>query len=232
MIVLEAISISEIIMVNKNINSGSISTEGGNIHIGDNITYVINDLSILLNDYQKQLKNIEQLLNEFKPKTALSLLEDIEKRINDSQLKNDNITSKILFLKASCKSELREYSTTANEFVQAYLLNKTDQKLKEKACVEYLNLGDEEKSLELTEEILAVDGNNLNAWYVKLLISKDLEKSFFEVPKIVSENYDFQLNIMHWIVKNSKSKFIEDMEKLGLEVNIDFEKYNKTNFSE
>lgn len=219
-------------MTNKNFNEGQIDTGGGSLHIGDNVTYIIDGLSIVLNEYKEQLKNIEQLINEFKPKTALQLLGEIEPRINDSAVNDNKISSKILFLKAICKSELIDYSakTTANEFVKAYLLNKTDKKLKEKACVEYLNLDNPEKSLELVKEIIAIDENNLNAWFVKILTAKSIDETIKEIPSVVLEDYNFQLNLIYWIVKNSRRNFVEDLEKLDLKLNIDLKKYKKLTF--
>ncbi|GAB5472404.1 MAG: hypothetical protein Mars2KO_05030 [Maribacter sp.] len=214
-------------MTNKNFNQGQINTGGGNLQIGDNVTYFIDGLAIVLNEYKEQLKAIEQLINGFKPRTALKLLEEIESRINEGAINDNKISSKIQFLKASCKSELVDYSikVTANEFVQSYLLNKEDRKLKEKACIEYLNLDKEEESIQLIEEIISIDANNLNAWFAKLLISKDFEKTLLELPQLVSEDYNFQLNLIYWIVKNSRLNFIEDLEKYGLTLNIDLKKY-------
>ena len=151
-------------MTNKNINQGEITTESGDVHIGDKITNLIDGLSLVLHEYKQQLKSIEQLINDFKPRTALKLLEEIELRITENGINDNLIQSKILFLKATCKSELFDYpiQVTANEFIQSYLLAKDDKRLKEKACVEYLNLDDEKKSLELVDEILRIDEYNLN----------------------------------------------------------------------
>ena len=219
-------------MTNKNFNQGQINTRGGNLQIGDNINYFIDGLSIVLNEYKEQLKAIEQLINEFKPRTALKLLEEIESRINESAVRDNKILSKILFLKATCKSELVDYSikVTANEFVQSYLLNKEDKKLKEKACIEYLNLNKEDKSIVLIEEIISADDDNFNAWFAKILISKNLEQTLSEVPKEVLEDYNFQLNLIYWVIKNKPLNFIEDIEKYGLKLNLDFKKYKTLTF--
>ena len=106
-------------MTNKNINQGEITTESGDVHIGDKITNLIDGLSLVLHEYKQQLKSIEQLINDFKPRTALKLLEEIELRITENGINDNLIQSKILFLKATCKSELFDYpiQVTANEFI-------------------------------------------------------------------------------------------------------------------
>ncbi|MBC74230.1 MAG: hypothetical protein CMH47_18575 [Muricauda sp.] len=219
-------------MTNKNINQGEITTESGDVHIGDKITNLIDGLSLVLHEYKQQLKSIEQLINDFKPRTALKLLEEIELRITENGINDNLIQSKILFLKATCKSELFDYpiQVTANEFIQSYLLAKDDKRLKEKACVEYLNLDDEKKSLELVDEILRIDEYNLNAWYVKIITSQNLKSAIREVPKVIFENYDFKLNIAYWVLGVAKREFAEEWERLGLKVSVDVEKYKKLTF--
>src|SRR5690606_19828319 len=141
-------------MENKNINYGALNSNGGLIHIGDsNITLQIKGLSILLNDLIVQLETIENLIHQYKPKTALNLLEDLESRIRNNKILDNTTYSKIVFLKSSCKRELREYSveSTAKDFIHSYKLNKDDSKLKETACIEYLNLNEIDKSLRLAD---------------------------------------------------------------------------------
>ena len=88
--------------MNSNIVNASINA-GGNAIVGNENTIIqnfINGLDILLNEYKEQLTNISNLINEFKPKTALSLLEELENRIKDKEiLQKELLTSKILYLK-------------------------------------------------------------------------------------------------------------------------------------
>ncbi len=75
-------------MMNSNIVNASINA-GGNAIVGNENTIIqnfINGLDILLNEYKEQLTNISNLINEFKPKTALSLLEELENRIKDKEI--------------------------------------------------------------------------------------------------------------------------------------------------
>ena len=95
----------------KNLNTGTIHANSANIGDTYNVTNVIEGLAFLLSDYQAQIKNINRLIFEFKPITALDLLIDLEKRITETNIPNDNkISSKILFLKALCKRELENFS--------------------------------------------------------------------------------------------------------------------------
>ena len=220
-------------MVNKNVNLGEVNSEGGNVQIGDNyITYQIEGLSELLNEYKDQLEIIEKLIHEFKPRTALGLLEELEGRIKEKDVKDNNIFSKLLFLKASCKRELNDFTVdiTAKEFIQSYRLNEDDEKLKAIACIEYVNLNEDEKAVSLANEILKTDEYNLTAWYAKLLCSNDLKESLKKVPENVRKNYGFQHTLIYYIIKTHALNYIEELYDYGFSINIDLEKYKKLTF--
>lgn len=219
--------------VNKNFNLGEISA-GRDVHIGDNyITKFIDGLSILLTDYKQQLNKFNELILSFKPKTALDLLEDLESRINQSEIETDNkIKSKLLYLKALCKSDLAEYSKedSGKDFVQAYLLNNQDKTLKARACVEYLNLQDNTKAIKLADEIIQTDEYNISAWFVRVLTSDNIKNYLDSVPKIVFNNYGFQHSIIYQIIRIENLEFFENLKEYGFELNIDFEKYKEVTF--
>ncbi|HHC78382.1 MAG TPA: hypothetical protein ENK46_00760 [Flavobacteriia bacterium] len=219
-------------MIGKNINEGSIDTGGGDLQLGDNVTYYIDGLTTLLQEYKEQLKNIEGLINLFKPRTALQLLEELENRIKDISFNNDIISSKILFLKALCKRELIDFSvsSTAEEFIKAYQLNKKDEKIKARACIEYLNVGDKKKSLNLADELLEKDEFDKNAWYVKFFCSEDFVRTLASIPENVLRGYNFQHNIIYFLVQRNKLEYLEGLAELGLELNIEINKYQTLTF--
>ncbi|WP_281635617.1 PIN domain-containing protein [Flavobacterium marginilacus] len=217
----------------NNVNLGSINSDGGGVHIGNNITNVFEGLSHLLIEYKQQLEEINNLILSFKPKTALDLLNALDDRIKNGQAENDNkINSKLLYLKALCKSDLTEYSKedSAKDFVQAYLLNNQDETLKERACVEYINLKDNSKAIKLSEEIIQIDEYNISAWFVKVLISDDIKNYLKSVPKIVFDNYGFQHSVIYQIIRIEKLDFFENLKDYGFELKIDYEKYKEVTF--
>ena len=218
----------------NNVNLGNINSNGGGVHIGNNITNVFEGLSLLLSEYKQQLEEINNLIFFFKPKTALDLLIGLEERIKNGDAEIDNkIKSKLLYLKALCKSDLIEYSNedSGKDFVQAYLLNDKDEILKERACVEYLNLKDSVKAIKLSDEIIQIDEYNISAWFVKVLTSDDIKNYLKSVPKIVFDNYGFQQSIIYQIVRIENLNFFENLKEYGFELNIDFEKYNEVTFN-
>jgi hypothetical protein len=217
----------------KNVISGEVHTDGGEVKIGDTIIhYHIDGLQKLLSSYKAHLITIEKLLDGFKLKSALDSLKKLEESISESQIKNGEISSKILYLKASCKRELNPLFTkeTAKDFIRAYKINPSDEKLKEKACIEYLNIDEKEKSLKLAEEIYEKDEFNITYWYVQIFCAEDMESTISEIPKVVFNDFRFQHTLIYHIVRNEKSNYENELNKYGLEITIEVEKYSKLNF--
>ena len=221
-----------IIMETKNLNTGTI--HANNVEIGDQyVTNVFEGLSFLLSDYQAQIKNINNLILEFKPKTALHLLIDLEKRINESNIsKNNKIESKILFLKALCKRELENFTKedSAQDFIKAYNFNKEDETIKHRACVEYLNIGDAKKAINLADDILISDEYNGTAWIVKTFASNVIKQFIKTVPPIVLKDYKYQHSIIYHIISTQKIRFFGDLKNYGLHLTFDFDRYKILNF--
>lgn len=218
----------------NNTNFGSIESGGGSVQLGDTyITNVINGLNYLLSDFKEQLKNIEELINSFKPNTALGLLNSLEKRVVEIELNDKNIIlSKILFLKGLCKRELDEYKKedSAQDFIKASNLNLNENNFRDRACVEYLNLNDKKKALSKAEEIIQIDEYNISAWYVKAILSTDIKSFLKIIPKFVFEDYNFQLSIISHIISTQSLNFLEELSKYDLVLDIDFEKYKEVTF--
>jgi len=209
---------------------GSVNTNGGPFINGNEniIVNVIDGLSVLLSDYHGQLTSINSLINDFKPKTALELLEDLEKRVTLSAVpKEKKIESKILFLKALCKRELSVYTKeeSAKDFIKAYRLNSDDTQLKIRACIEFLNIDDSTNAEKLADQILEYDDYNVTAWFVKSIISDNLKLFLKDVPKAVLNDYNFQHSLIYQIIGKHKIKSFSELAEYSLELRFDFEKY-------
>lgn len=219
----------------KNIISGSIDTGGGDSINGDNNTIIkiFDGLSFLLAEYKEQLNEINGLILSFKPKTALNLLVRLESRINESNTENDNkIKSRILFLKSLCKKELPEFTKeeSANGFIKAYSLNKEDETIRNRACVEYINIGDSPKAFDLANIILNIDEYNVTAWYVKTVISDNIKDFIKTVPKIILNDYNYQHSVIYQIINKEKLNYLEDLKDYGLQLIFDYDKYKVVDY--
>ncbi len=216
----------------KNINTGNIQAD--NVDIGDKyITNIFDGLSFILSDYQEQIKMINNFILEFKPKSALNLLIDLERRIKESNVpKNHKIESKILFLKAVCKRELEGFTKedSALDFVRAYNLNKEDEKIKYRACIEYLNIADFAKAINLADDILISDEYNGTAWIVKTFTSDNIKQFIKTVPPIVLMDYKYQHSIIYHIISTNKIRYLGELRDYKLYLTFDFDRYKILNF--
>tara|TARA_R110002167_G_scaffold21385_1_gene77783 strand:+ start:722 stop:4120 length:3399 start_codon:yes stop_codon:yes gene_type:complete len=212
----------------KNFNQGTIDTNGGNVHIGD----IIEGLSTLLLEYKEQIKTIKSLLFTFQPRTALKLINELEERVNEADIEDNKISSKILYLKALCKSDLVDFSAdiAAKDFIQAFNLSENDKEIRNRACVEYLNIDDAKKAIKLADIILDKDELNHNAWFVKILTSGDIKGFLKNVPKVVLENYFFKHSLIYQILRTTQLNFIEELNDYGLELNIEFDRYKELTY--
>lgn len=217
----------------NNANFGQIDSQGGPIHIGNQVNNIFIGLGDLLSEYKGQLKTIESLLGQFKVKTAFDILLDLEKRVHENEHPHKNkILSKICYLKGTCKRELPDLTpdVAAMDFITAYQLCNTDPEIRERACVEYLNLEEKDKAAAFAEEILKTEPYNLSAWYVKALTAADLKVFIPSIPAAVLSQYNFQLGLVQHIVVTGQLLFFEDLSDYGLSLKIDFSKYSKLTF--
>lgn len=216
----------------KNLNTGTI--HANNVGIGDQyVTNVFEGLSFLLSDYQAQIKNINKLILEFKPKTAFDLLVDLERRIKESNIpKNKIIESKILFLKALCKRELENFSKedSARDFIKAHNLNPEDDEIRNRACIEFLNIDDNAKAEEIADDILKFDNYSMIGWFVKSMTSSDLKTFLPTIPKVILNNYNFQHSTIYQIVTKNNLKSFSDLRDYGLQLTFDLDKYKVVSF--
>lgn len=210
---------------------------GENAIIGNGNTVIqnfISGLDILLNEYKDQLTYISNLLNEFKPKTALDLLQDIEYRIKDKEIAQKEILSgKILYLRGLCKSEVENFKKedSAKDFIKAYNINKNDNTFRDRACIEYLNLQENEKANSLAAEILKSDEFNVAAWYVKCILSEDLLTTLKLVPKNLRDSSDFTNSLVFRIIRMDEYNSFDDLKKYNIEYKVSLDEFKELTFA-
>lgn len=219
----------------ENVVSAPINT-GGNSIVGNNntINQFINGLEMLVQEYKDQLTKISTLLSEFKPKTALSLLQELENRIIDKNIdQKDTLKAKILYLKGLCKSEIQTFTkeNSAMDFVNAYNLNKNDNSFRDRACFEYLNLAEDEKAKTLADEILKIEEFNISAWYVKCLLLENFSEIPNILPKTLKDNNDFSSSLIIKVIQSEGIRSYDDLKKYGLEYKFNINEFTEVTFA-
>lgn len=200
--------------------------------LNSNLHEIISSLdNSLKQEFKAEIIEIEKCLYSFKPKTALSLIINLEQRIKESNSIDNLISSKILFIQAQCKKDLQESKSEVSQlFIRAYKLNPNDEILKKTASAEYINIGESEKSLKIVDEILKIDEYNISCWIIKTTISKNFEEFLKTVPKIVKNNKEFQKAIIFNLTNNQRIKDYSSLDKYGLFIDIDEDKQQKLTY--
>ncbi|HEY5391506.1 MAG TPA: hypothetical protein VIJ57_05290 [Hanamia sp.] len=148
-------------------------------------------------EWEKELDAIKQLLYQFKPYTALELINKLQERITNHQIKNELFESQILFLKANAISDKNGFGIkedAAHIYIQAYKLNPNSKDYLRHAALGYLALEEPEKAKSIADQLILQDEFDLTAWVVRMHLSDNKEKVLNEVPIALLKRKEFKLN--------------------------------------
>lgn len=177
--------------------------------------FIKQNSSSLNSELQKQLKqeldNYFVLLEEFKPKTALSLLNRFSERL----IKKDDVSIEILafldYQKGYCYKLLHEVEKASDCFVEAYKQNKNEILYKEKALEAYSQKKETEQVNSLITEILKDHSHNPIAWGIRFQNSNgaDIKDFIKNTPEDVKKDTTFQQIVFYHFYKQKESQFFE-----------------------
>lgn len=164
--------------------------------VGEGIDKIINDINPELElEWKRQIEVYKENLNQFKPRTALELLLELETSFESSIKKPSKaILATIEYLKGQCFEYLQKSEDAYKAYVKAYRLSENSIVFMEKACWAYYKLEEKEEANKLIPNILQIHEYNYIAWAVKLLIldNADLTSLCKDVPKIVMKDKNFR----------------------------------------
>ena len=158
-------------------------------------------------------------LEQFKPQTALSLLEALEKSFATSKQQPSNeLYSQILYQKGICNRFLGNKDETCQCFISAYTKNKLDIQIKEQAALSYFRIENTTKANELVKELLYENEYNIVAWYISFLSAKT--DDFSSIPEFVRQNIMFQNMLYNYFNVKKNFKCISLMKEFEMLPNI------------
>ena len=158
-------------------------------------------------------------LEQFKPQTALSLLEALEKSFATSKQQPSNeLYSQILYQKGICNSFLENKDETCECFISAYTKNKLNIQIKEQAALSYFRIENTTKANELAKELLSENECNIVAWYISFLSVKT--DDFSSIPEFVRQNIMFQNMLYNYFNVKKNFKCILLMKEFEMLPNI------------
>lgn len=176
--------------------NASVEQQGENpISVIGNVKDSLIGCPIYINEiepqWQDRLKAYTATLQQFKPLTALSLLEKLEESfITSSKKPSPEFCSLISFQKGMCYRFLDDRKKMCECFITAYNENASVLQFEEQAVLSYFKIEDKPKTIELVDKILSKNEYNPIAWYIKFLSSTDYD--FNSIPTFVKQNILFQ----------------------------------------
>lgn len=172
----------------------------------EEIKKILIDNTPLHQEWKDQIKIYQKLLEEFKPKTALSLVESLNERLVDNHLEtNPILQSKVEYLRALCVEQIQEKRKDSyKSFIKAYELAPSNKTYKEKACVAFYLLQEFPSAETLAKEIISIDSLNLFANAIKVLLNLNEFKNEIELtPITIKKATDFN-RILFLNLRNRK----------------------------
>lgn len=202
-----------------------------------NISAQLNAVAAAINDLKKEgpkelieewisrLDEVTSNIEKFKPKTALDILERLEKRIVERGISVSNgLKGKIIYLKAICLNEIHlgEIRGSAGEqFIKAYNYLPDNIEFKANAGLSYLVLDDTAKAEKIANEILEKEEYHSGAWALKLFLKDKNFRSFLpQIPMHVKNKREFKAQVGYWILSKHYVGKISELDKLGLNFEI------------
>ena len=145
----------------------------------------------IINDFHRQLDEAENYLNEFKPHTTLTEINNIEKAINESlieQSQKDYLLAKCYHFKSCALHDIGSSDDSYEYNIKAYGLNSDQLEYKSKAATTNFFLERYQESLELANSILTLEPTNPRAWAIKAVREK---ANVCDIPTTVQKNVVF-----------------------------------------
>lgn len=194
----------------------------------------------LENEYKRQFQQYKKNLESFNPQIALDNLISLEKSFDINELKpSDTLLSNLEILKSQCLELIEGKSQDSfKASTKAFRLDGRNQLAKERACLAYLKLEENDEALSLANEILKIDEYNVIANLVKVLASETslLSPLIKTVPKVVLSDLNFKRILFYSIRTNKKyhdiDTVVKECELLSIPEYTDFTPLTYNNYKE
>jgi len=163
-------------------------------------------------DLELQVKNrldsYVRRLQEFRPATALGLLNDLLESFDTLTRKPPLPLQAIIhYQRGTCLRILGERDEASKAYVKAFQIDGASLLNHEQAALSYFRMGDIDKAIATADSLIDRDNYNPFGWAVKLALQpgEDLPEFIRTVPGIVKRDLHFQMQI-HGLLSAAKSQ--------------------------
>lgn len=181
--------------------------------------------AVLVEEWNKQIDEIYQSVNHFKPISALGRLATLEQRIQSESITNDKLFARISYIHASCLIQCEQFSQKAEiaeRLIRAYKLQPANADYKAHAGLAYVTVGEIEKGLPIAESILRTDEYDPSGWLIKILAAnKEFPQVLSVIPPTVKAKRNFQLRLYQWLNSNHYIDKTAALDSFGIHIQLD-----------
>ena len=165
----------------------------------------------LYGEWHRQLEVYNDSIENFRPQTALHLIEELETALQKSNVsKNDKLLAYLFFRKAQCYELMNNGQEMFKNYINAYNRNPDDDLFKSKAALSYFKLNEIPQALIICDDLLKFDKFNIFVWFIKLATTKieELDNTMAIIPSVVREDIDFKRLIFFYFFGNKPTEQI------------------------
>jgi hypothetical protein len=178
--------------------------------------------------FNNQIRTIKSILDEFKNETADKLCASALLAIEDSYLTKRerlSLSAQMYYLRGIARVRSNDSKQMFRYHIDAYILDKTDIKIKARAATSYFHMGDTVTAEKLATEIISSGQLNERAYAVRA--AQRLQLDFSEIPESISKNPIFKVAYASLkrghVLASLKTLLQEEIDKQPVPENISLE---------
>jgi hypothetical protein len=157
--------------------------------------------------FNSQLRTIENLVNEFKSATSLTLLNKILEDIDDSYLEEkdkNELRAWAHYLLGLRRVEDNHPKASFLNLIESHKLDPNNRRYKERACMAYYRTDQKEKALVLAKELLEADNLSERGFVVRIFTDPAFNLTM--IPSAVKEGMDFKRLYANHILSSDQAE--------------------------
>ncbi len=158
--------------------------------------------AVLTTEHQAELDLSRELINSYKPKTALVLLEDLRKRVWSTA--QPIVRFRILTNIGTSKLSLNQEIEAAKLFIEALQYNSEDEKAILNAALGHLLLRQKVEAKTFADEVLKKNSASIRAY--SIIIDTFENEDFDEIVRRIPEPYRKSLEVAHALGSIARKK--------------------------
>ena len=179
--------------------------------------------------FHSELSDIEKCLESFQVVTALELLKGLKKRIELNGVIDKILNARLTYFEAVCVREIPTFPLVQSSklFIKAHNLSPDNLSFKKTACVEYINVNQQEKAEILADELLRFDEFDITGWVIKTIVSDNIRSFVEKVPDIIKDSAGYNNSVAYYLIFKKMVTHPFQIEDYGVKIKVNEEQFRE-----